>query len=563
MQKIVFLILCISIANLGNTQVQGPPRQIPNGSFYGKIVEAKSQKPIEFASIQILQSRMDSASKKMTDVVIAGMITKANGEFRLENIPAVGKLKLSVTIVGFANYQQDISFDLKPGNGNQSNPMAALDKDLGNIKIEFAEKVLENVTVTSSKPGLQLGIDRKVFNVDKNLVSAGGTAVDIMRNVPSLNVDLDGNVTMRNNTPQIFVDGRPSTMSLDQIPADAIESVELITNPSAKFDASGGTAGILNVVLKKNKRVGYSGSMRTSIDSRARVGLGGDINIRQDKINFFAGANLNQRKSISDGTTDRTTFLSTPNTFLKQEDYSVFKGYFSFFRGGVDYFIDNRNTLSLSGNYAAGGFSPVSESDLYIDSLYPVVKSSFSERLSYSDRDFKNAGASLSFKHNFPRQGEELTADMNYNSSKNNSSNEISNNYFSVPGNSLIGTAKQLQEGKGGFENMVFQADYSRPLNEKSKFETGIRAQIRNVDNRNDFYFYSPSGQPVYNADLSVYYTSRDHVYAAYATYSNKIKDFGYQAGLRLESSDYEGKFLTKTNLSILNFLSAFFLVFS
>lgn len=111
------------------------------------------------------------------------------------------------------------------------------------------------MTVTASKPLLQLGIDRKIFNVDKNIVSAGGTAVDIMKNVPSLSVDIDGNVSLRNNAPQIFVDGRPTTLTLEQIPADAIESVEIITNPSAKFDASGGTAGILNIVLKKIKKL--------------------------------------------------------------------------------------------------------------------------------------------------------------------------------------------------------------------------------------------------------------------------------------------------------------------
>ncbi len=134
--------------------------------------------------------------------------------------------------------------------------MNKLDKDLGNISLQIDEKVLGNVVVTSSKPLMQLGIDRKIFNVDQNIVTAGGTGVDVMRNVPSLNVDIDGNVSLRNNTPQIFVDGRPTTLTLEQIPADAIESVEVITNPSAKFDASGGTAGILNIVLKKIKKVG-------------------------------------------------------------------------------------------------------------------------------------------------------------------------------------------------------------------------------------------------------------------------------------------------------------------
>ena len=127
------------------------------------------------------------------------------------------------------------------------------------------------------------------------------SAVDIMRNVPSLNVDIDGNVTMRNSTPQILVDGRPTNLTLEQIPADAIQSVELITNPSAKFDASGGTAGILNIVLKKEKKVGYNGNVRANIDSRARVGGGGDINLRREKVNYFLSGMYNQRKSISTG----------------------------------------------------------------------------------------------------------------------------------------------------------------------------------------------------------------------------------------------------------------------
>ena len=214
--------------------------QMPTGRFYGKVVDAKTGKPIEFASIQLLQNKMDTVTKKRKETVIAGMLTKANGEFSLENVPAMGTSKLKITIVGFKPIEQTVSFDIKMGGGNNGDMggmMGALDKDLGNVKVEIEETMLDNVTVTATNPGLRLGIDRKVFNVDKNIVSAGGTAVDVMKNVPSINVDLDGNVTMRNNAPQIFVDGRPTTMSLDQIPADAIESVEIITNPSAKFDA--------------------------------------------------------------------------------------------------------------------------------------------------------------------------------------------------------------------------------------------------------------------------------------------------------------------------------------
>ncbi|MCB0777619.1 MAG: TonB-dependent receptor plug domain-containing protein, partial [Chitinophagaceae bacterium] len=188
--------------------------------------------------------------------------------------------------------------------------------------------------------------------------------VDVMRNVPSLNVDIDGNVSLRNNAPQIFVDGRPTTMELDQIPADAIESVEVITNPSAKFDASGGTAGILNIVLKKNRKVGYNGSLRANIDSRARIGLGGDLNVRQDKINAFASIKYNQRRSIGTGTTDRLYLSQTPNQFSQQSDRSEFDGSFLFGRAGLDYFMSNRSTLSGNINIGGGNFNPEMQTDV-------------------------------------------------------------------------------------------------------------------------------------------------------------------------------------------------------
>lgn len=224
---------------------------MPTGRFYGKIVDV-SGKGVEAASVVLLATKMDSVTKKPAEVVAGGMLTTASGDFSIDNVPLMGRYKLKVTGIGFKAYEKPVAFEMpRNGGGDPLAMLGALDKDLGNIKLEIDNQVLGNITVTASKPLLQLGIDRKVFNVDKNLVSAGGTAVDVMKNVPSLNVDIDGNVTLRNAAPQIFVDGRPTNLTLEQIPADAIESVEIITNPSAKFDASGGTAGILNIVLEK------------------------------------------------------------------------------------------------------------------------------------------------------------------------------------------------------------------------------------------------------------------------------------------------------------------------
>lgn len=521
--------------------------QMPSGRFYGKVVEAKSGKPIEYASVQLIQNRMDTATKKRKDVVVAGMLTRANGEFSLENVPVMGQSKLVITVVGYKSFEQMVSFDIKPGNGDAGNMMAALDKDLGNVKIEFEEKVLENVTVVSEKPGLQLGIDRKVFNVDRNLVSAGGTAVDIMRNVPSLNVDIDGNVTLRNNSPQIFVDGRPTTMELDQIPADAIESVEIITNPSAKFDASGGSAGILNIILKKNRKVGYNGSLRTNIDSRARLGFGGDINIRQNKINVFANTNFNQRRSISTGFTERLSLIDNPDNFLRQTDRSVMNGNMFFSRFGVDYFINNRSTLSGSLNIGQGRFRPNTTSDLFIDTLSSPVSTSLTKRYSETNRQFNNLGSTISFKHNFPKAGRELTADINFNSRKGPNDNLVVTEFYKPDLITKDFSFRQRQIGDNRSKNFVFQSDFTNPLSDKSKMEFGIRAAFNENNSTNAFYMIDPSGQLILQPASEINYESTERVLAAYTTFSNKIKNFGYQLGLRAESSKYEG-ILRKTN---------------
>lgn len=169
----------------------------------------------------------------------------------------------------------------------------SFNKDLGNIKLTVDAKQLQDITVAVASPSIKLSADKKIFNVEKNIMSAGGTGLDVMRNVPSVNVDIDGNVTVRNSAPQLLVDGRPTTLTLDQIPADAIESVEVITNPSAKYDASGGGAGILNIVLKKNKKTGYNGNVRAGIDKRGALNGGFDFNTRQDKFNISASINGN------------------------------------------------------------------------------------------------------------------------------------------------------------------------------------------------------------------------------------------------------------------------------
>lgn len=550
MQRIPLLILCLIVCTsvfsqmpgtMGPGRGAGAGQNMNMGRFYGKIVDGKTNKGIEAVSVQLIQNKFDTVSKSRKDVVISGMLTTKSGDFSLEGLPIMGNFRLKITAIGYKTLEQKVAFEMKMG-GDMSQALNAIDKDLGNIKIEQDAQVLESVTVSGSKALVTSSIDRKVFNVEKNITSAGGTAIDVMRNVPSLNVDIDGNVTLRNNAPQIFVDGRPTTLTLEQIPADAIQSVEVITNPSAKFDASGGTAGILNIVLKKNRKAGYNGNLRAGIDQRGRVNAGGDINVRQGKVNMFASAMFNQRRSISNGTTDRYTLVNNPNTYLFQKDRSVVDGYFAFLRGGFDYFIDNRNTLSVSGVYVNGKFQPESRSDIYVDTLYQSGNtSSYNNRISNSEGEFKNRGAMLSFKHNFAKAGKEWTADANYNKSRNENDNMVETNYYNQQGGTLVRNFRQLIAGGGETQFLTAQTDFVNPLTENSKLELGARAQFRKVNSFNNISFVDGSGVAVKVPQLSNLFVNKDRVYAAYATYTNKIKKFGYQLGLRAESSNYEG----------------------
>lgn len=525
--------------------------QMPSGSLYGKVVDSATNKGIDAATVQLLQIKKDS-NGTTKETIVTGMLTKANGEFNLDGVPVMGRYMLQISGIGHTTYRKPFQFfdpsKMQKGNRDMSSMMNNLDKDLGNIKLAIDNQTLSNVTVTAAKPTMSLGIDRKVYNVENNLMAAGGTATDLLKNIPAVNVDIDGNVSIRNASPQLFVDGRPTTLTLDQIPSDQIESIEVITNPSAKYDASGGNAGILNIVLKKAKRVGYSGNVRAGIDQRGKWNLGGNVNIRQGKFNFFANANYNQRKSISNGVTDRNTFGKDTTFHLLQNDHNLSNGEFMFGRAGFDYFFDNRNTFTLSGIGVKGNFNNSTESNLLVDTLAPGFDAqSKTIRLSDSRFGFRNLGGSFGYVHNFPKSGHQLTADLNINKSRNNSTSNINNQIFSNSAGSQTGTFQQQQLGSGNNNRLTAQADYTNPISDNSKLEAGVRINSTKTNSVSNLY-YMQNGSFVLQPPLSSQYNYKDQVLAAYGNFSSKVgQNFGYQVGLRAERSNYDGTVFSST----------------
>ena len=540
MQKIyIVLFSCLISFNL-LAQVPDPAKQnrmgnrsgINNGHLYGKVVDSKTNKGIEAVSIQLIATKFDTATKTKKDTIIAGMLTESNGDFSLENLPIMGKFKIVITAIGYKSYEAPFSFNIK----NSGNMLDNIDKDLGNIKLTFESKELGDVTVTASKPLFQMGVDRKIFNVDKNLISAGQTATEVMKNIPSINVDIDGNITLRGAAPQLFVDGRPTSLSIDQIPADAIESVELITNPSAKYDASGGKAGILNIVLKKNKKAGYNGNVRLGIDSRALPSGGGDINVKQGKWNIFANMMYRGRKSIGEGFAFRENIIGIPKTDVRQNSDATAKGYFGFGRFGVDYLPTNRTTFTLSQQIMQGKMNNYDSLDLTFDSLYNIPIKETGYRNAISRLNFKNYNTVLAFKQLFPQAGQELTADITYQFRALDNHADYTSQYFLSNGNPKGNQTNQLLLTSSTANRLIIQTDYAYPLNEHSKVEMGVRASIRDSKSENKNYI----NNVLVNA-ISSNYTYKEHVYAGYINYADKLKALNYQIGLRVESSLYKG----------------------
>lgn len=502
-----------------------PGIRIDQGGLFGKLVDKSTGKAIEAASVQIypVESNKDS--------LVGGMLTKANGDFSFPNLPDFKSFRVVISALGYETWEQVITTDEGAGRGK-------FKKDLGNIALAADIRQLGGVTVSSNRPALQMGIDRKIFNVDKSLTTAGGTAIDIMKNIPSVSVDIEGNVELRNSTPQVFVDGRPTILTLDQIPADNIERIELITNPSAKFDAAS-SGGIINVVLKKNKRVGLNGIATISGGTPELFSSNLNLNLRQGKLNFFLSGGYNQSGGKARGQTLRQNKDNgVISDYFNQYTLNERSRKFASIRFGADYFMDNRNTITVSQSFFRGRFgNEETQQQEYLNQ--GQVTEYYGNRYSEGRSSFNRQSTALNYKHSFPREGKELTADITYNTGKRSDNSDILNSFIFPDGTEYKPTAVVWNNGKSNEDQLTFQADFINPINENKKIETGFRSYHNKYTSFYDA-FANDNGQSV-KLPLSNNYEYSEMINAAYFTFSDKIKAFSYQLGLRAEHSQFKG----------------------
>lgn len=562
MKKFILSTLVSISTFLAIGQVPGAPAgaKMPDmnrGHVFGKVVDDQG-KPVEFASVVLLKTVIDPATKKPKDILVKAQAAELNGDFNFKEIPINVKLKLKISFVGFTNYEAPVTFAMPPMGGMKPGQapdpemmaklMAAFEKDLGNIKLAQDSKELDAVVVTGTKALVEMDIDKKSFNVGQNIVTTGGTAIDVMRNIPSVQVDIDGNVKVRNANPTLFIDGRPTSLSMDQIPADIIDKVEVITNPSAKYDASGSMAGIINIVLKKNKKNGYNGMANVGANRRGGTNVMGNFSFQQNKWNITATLLNNMERNESNGYSDRQATIGGIQSSIYQSSVSKTNGFMLFPRFSADYAISNRSTLTLGAFFGGGGqFKP--KENLDITSSINGIKS-FSNRYTESSREFRPQGFQLGFKHTFPKAGEELTMDMNFFGGTNKNESLITTNYLN--NSAITGTQIQKNAGDGNNKFITLQTDYVKPIKNEGTIEMGLRAQINELANKNTNTL-KPVGSDVYKeiTSASINYTSTNSVYAAYMSVSGKTTAFSYKIGLRGESSNYTGELLnTKQQFS-------------
>lgn len=503
------------------------------GRLYGKVIDDK-KKPVEFASVVLLWYNKDSA--------IAGGFTETNGEFNLEGLPAMGGFRLRITQVGYKKYESKVYIQA-PNK---------LEQDLGNIKLEVDPKMLEAVEVVSEKATFQMSVDRKIYNVEKDLSVRGGTGIDVLKNIPTVTLDGDGNATLREKAVMIYIDGKPTTLTMAQIPADAIERVEVISNPSAKFEAAA-TGGIINVVLKKSKKPGYNGMLMANVGTQDKYGFTGNINVRENPFNFSLLYSLNMTNSgRTFGFTERTdyNFVGAGNDlYYELENNTRTKNNFQFARASVDYNINNRNNIGLAYNIVDGRMSFDDRQDFISKDKNGLVDT-WGLRHNITVGGFQNHTAQLNYRKTYPTPNKELTFDATYNQGGGPSTFTFNTYNFAKVASDTTQFEPMLSTNNGKSVNNMFtaQLDFVNPLSETSKLEAGARLFYKKSEFYNDIRNKDlATGDLMKDTTQSNNYMIDDMVNAAYITYTGKAKwDIGYQGGLRFEQTYYAGKLLDK-----------------
>jgi outer membrane receptor protein involved in Fe transport len=515
--KTIFISLCVLCCSIVCAQ-----QASTGGTVTGTLVDAASNQPLELATVALVRKSDNHAVKSMQ--------TDLQGKFSLTGIED-GQYLLRATYVSYLSFVKD-SINVTPSR-------RAI--NLGNIKLRQGKGLLKEVVVTAQKSQISLGIDKKSFNVEQSLVSQGGSATDLLSNVPSVQVDVDGNLSLRGSSNvRVLINGKPSALTggniadiLQSIPASSIETIEVITNPSSKYDAEG-QSGIINIVLKKNVQKGFTGSASASVGTQSTYNGNFNIAYQNNKVNVYANYSYRKGTRVGDGFSNKTTIADSINQTQNQTQNQQFTFTGQNIRTGIDLNLDPATTLGFSTNINIRDRDRLQNGTTLITQngdLLQRINQNNASNGSGTNLDFN-----LDFDHKYKKKGEELTANINFGTDKNNNFDDLFSEYYDYA-SPLYTRTEQNNTTVGKGRNWNLQADYTLPFT-NGKLEAGVRSTINNSDD--NFVvdtLNGASGGFDYNPFLSNRFLYKENVNAAYTNYQHQFGNFGVQLGLRLEDA--------------------------
>lgn len=523
-----FFFLASLFVLMGSKLLFSQPRQGMGGGGYnpdapkigvikGKIVDKSTSTPLEYANVVLYKVRDSS--------MVEGAITDVDGAFRMEKLP-FGRYFARVQYIGYPLKTID-SIMIRPDKPEFT---------IGTVSLSMSSKTLEAVEITDKKAALEFNLDKKIVNVDQTLASSGGTAVDIMQTIPAVQVDIEGNVSLRGSSNLLMlVDGRPSGLvSLDQLPASMVERVEIITNPSAKYDPDGAT-GIINIVLKKKKTPGYNGMVSLNAGTSDRYNASVNLNYRYHKFNVFGTYDYRKFTHKSTNSLDRLSWTPLDTFNLMQYSKSRRSGEFHNIRFGMDYFLNDINTLSASGvrnfrNYS--GFEDMSN----ISGLFEGDTTGMFVRNTNDSNKDGGMEYTLNYKRKLDERNGEITADLFY-SNMEGDRFSLMNTLF--PDTSLSqGYDFSDEKNLSGMKRKAFtaQSDFVKAYN-FGRVELGYKYSNGINDMDYEFLVWDDINWQT-DTNRTNHFVYSEQLHSAYAIYSNTIgSKFRYQFGLRAEQA--------------------------
>ncbi len=494
------------------------------GKITGVVLDENTDNPMEFANIAVYNQKDSS--------LVTGGITNETGQFEIGNIN-YGEYYLEVNFIGFNS--TDVA-DIVLTRDNKV-------QDVGEVTLNSSAVSIGEVSVVADKAQVEYKLDKKVVNVSQVISAIGGTAVEVLENTPSVQVDIDGNVSLRGSSNfTVLIDGRPSVLTgsdaLQQIPASAIESIEIITNPSAKYEPDG-TTGIINLVMKKNALNGLSGIFNASVGTRDKYRGDFTLSYRTEKFNVTAGADFRDERGKGGSYSRSETYSGDTISYLNMDGTRWDKRKGHNFKGGVEWFASDNTTFGIQGRvgsrerYNTGG----GRTHAYTNFGGPE-DFSITEETSTRTNDYYST--TLNFQHKFNGEGHQIDA-MAYYSDETGDDNEVEGEIWSDlnfeydENNPVYVERVSTVEGEDESE-FRFQVDYVYPFSEDGRLEAGMMSRIEDEKESLDFRDYDQnSDQWVPNEQFSSSTDFRRDIHAVYTTYTNKIGGLSYMAGLRGE----------------------------